>query len=134
MDKLGSCSTVFDTRSRKWVVLFDKIQTEGSSGDTFWIAINDDDDALVIVRERDLSHDDNTQEEEPYTYWKLFYGRKNIDTELGQYIKCGDCGFEIPFEWSSLGLMSGDVILPTECPHCHLPVRIDQTCGGVKRG
>lgn len=64
MDKFDYCSTVFDTRSGKWVVLFDKIQTEGLDSDTYWLAINDDDDALVIVRERDLSYDDNTQEEE----------------------------------------------------------------------
>lgn len=131
MGKFDYCSTVFDTRSEKWVVLYDKIQTEEFNGDTYWIACNDDDDALVIVRERDLSPDNNAQEEEPWTYWKLFYGRKNIATEFGQYIKCGDCGFEMPFAW--IIPYGEERVLPTECPHCHLPVRIDQTCGGVKR-
>lgn len=130
MDKFDYCSTVFDTRRGKWVVLFDKVQTEGLHNDTFWLACIEDNNALVIVKERDLSYNGHVQKEEPWTYWKLFYGKKKIDTEFGQYIKCGDCGFEMPFEWVG---PNRDDSFPKECPYCHLPVRLDQTCGGVKR-
>ena len=89
-------------------------------------------DLQWIVSKCELRIIPQSTKEEPWTYWKLFYGRKKIDTEFGQYIKCGDCGFEMPFEW--VIPYGEERILPIECPCCHLPVRMDQTCGGVKRG